>query len=103
MACKNQTKYIGVVFLEILQPPKNQTAEVLYELLTNGPINRRDILINTGILNVTARISDIRKHGINVKCEMIKTKNKHNRSISFGKWSIDKNISVVDVYNKINV
>lgn len=47
-----------------LQPPKNQTAEVLYELLTNACINRRDILINTGILNVTARISDIRRYGV---------------------------------------
>lgn len=85
-----------------LQPPKNQTSEVLYELLTNACINRRDILINTGILNVTARISDIRRYGVVVECKMIEVLNKHKRKVKFGQWSVVDNKKNREVYNKIN-
>lgn len=74
-----------------LSTPKNQTAEVLFELLTNKSINRRDMMLNTGILNLTARFANIRnKYGINVFCRKIETTNKHGRTIKYGEWLIPK-------------
>ncbi len=74
-----------------LTKPKNQNAEVLYELLNNKSINRRDMLLSTGILNVPARISDLRnKKNVSIICRKIETKNKHGRTIKYGEWLIPK-------------
>jgi len=69
--------------------PTNQTAEVLYELINNSPISRAEALRSTGILNLTARIANLRiRHGIDITCENVKTKNKFSRSVKYGIWSI---------------
>lgn len=86
--------------------PKNQTSEVLYELINNGPISRADIFKTTGILNLTARIADLRiRHGLNIVCEKVNTKNKFSRPISYGIWSIKHQTELAkarEVYNQIN-
>jgi len=86
--------------------PKNQTAEVLYELLNNAPITRASILRSTGVLNPTARIADLRiRYGVNVTCEKINTKNKFLRPISYGSWSIKGELETTkakNVYESIN-
>jgi hypothetical protein len=102
MTCKDINSKIFNSGVPELQPPKNQTAEVLYELINNKHINRRDILIETGILNITARLSDIRKHGIVVECKMIEALNKHNRKVQFGQWSVSDKNKAIEIYNKIN-
>lgn len=89
-----------------MTPPKNQVAEVLYELLHNSPITRVSILSSTGILNLTARISDLRTlYGINVTCEKISVKNKFFRPVSYGSWSIKgetETLKATRLYEKIN-
>ena len=73
-----------------LSKPKSQLAEVLYELL-RGPITRMSIMRDTGILNLTARIAELRlDYFIKIDCERVKTLNKHKRKINYGKWTIDK-------------
>lgn len=86
--------------------PKNQIAEVLYEILNNDSVSRKDILISTGVLNPTARIADLRiRYGLNIHCERVSVLNKFSRSVSYGTWSIkeqaDKDSARL-VYNQIN-
>jgi hypothetical protein len=87
-----------------METPKNQTAEVLFELINNSYITRSTILINTGILNLTARISDLRlRHNVDVICQKVNTINKHKRKINYGKWYVNDKNNCIEIYNKINV
>ncbi|NJL75298.1 MAG: hypothetical protein HC892_09970 [Saprospiraceae bacterium] len=88
-----------------MKSPKTQTAEVLYELLTNKSITRASIMTDTGILNLTARIADLRLRAhISIDCAYVNVLNKHGRKVRYGKWSI--NPSDIDyakeAYLKIN-
>lgn len=89
-----------------MQSPTNQTAEVLFEILNNPSVSRKEILISTGVLNPTARIADLRiRYGLNISCERITVLNKFLRKISYGTWSIkgDEEIEKAKgVYNQIN-
>lgn len=89
-----------------MNAPVNQTAEVLFEILNNDSVSRKDILISTGVLNPTARIADLRiRYGVVITCENIKVRNKFSRLVKFGMWSIQgkENIEKAhDVYNQIN-
>lgn len=86
--------------------PTNQTAEVLFEILNNVSVSRKDILISTGVLNPTARIADLRiRHGLNIPCERVSVRNKFSRKISYGMWSIKGQEDIEKakgVYNEIN-
>jgi len=87
-----------------MKAPRNQTAEVLFELLKNESINRRSILLECGILNVTARIADLRlRHNLQITCYKIHTKNKHNRLITYGSWSLENKKQGKETYLKINL
>lgn len=89
-----------------MKNPTNQVAEILYELINNSPISRKDILISTGVLNPTARIADLRiRHGIDITCESVKTRNKFSRQVTYGMWSIKGEDDIEKakvVYNQIN-
>lgn len=86
-----------------MKKPNNQTAEVLYELIKKSAITRMSIMTQTGILNLTARIADLRiRYGINVICDKVLTKNKHGRPISYGKWRLFDKKSAALLYDKIN-
>jgi hypothetical protein len=86
-----------------LSKPINQTAEVLYLLLKNKSITRKTAILDTGILNVSARIADLRnKYNINVICLKISTTNKFGRNINYGSWSILNHAEKYDIYKLIN-
>ena len=83
--------------------PKNQTAEVLYELLTKDKITFKSVYLETGIINLGARLSDLRlDHELIIPCRWIDTINKHNRSIRYGSWKLMNKELGLTVYNKIN-
>ena len=90
---------------QLLDSPKNQKAEVLFELLQNDSISRMSIMNETGILNLTARISDLRiRHNLDIRCRKVLVKNKHGRPVSYGKWSLPE-IQISDgllIYQEIN-
>jgi hypothetical protein len=86
-----------------LSKPVNQTAEVLYLLLKNKSITIKSAILDTGILNVSARIGDLRnKYNINVICTKISTTNKFGRSVNYGSWSILNHAEQYDKYELIN-
>jgi hypothetical protein len=61
------------------------------------------IMKSTGILNLTARIADLRiRHGIDIICDKINTKNKHGRPISYGSWRLNDKKIATSKYKKIN-
>ncbi len=57
-----------------------------------------------GILNLSARISDLRlKHNLIIECRKINTKNKFGRDISYGNFFLITKKSISNkVYNNIN-
>lgn len=88
-----------------LSKPRNQIAEVLFELITKETITRKSILQSCGILNVTSRIADLRiRHNVDVKCQEIETTNKHGRNITYGKWYLSEKEkeNILEKYNRVN-
>jgi len=86
-----------------LATPKNQTAEVLFFLLKEEQINFSYIYAMTGILNLSARLSNLRlDYGLNIPCQEIETKNKFGRKISYGTWKLTDKDQGRIVYSKIN-
>ena len=87
-----------------LNQPNNQTQEVLYELIMHDKINRREMFISTGILNLTARISDLRnKHDIGILCTEIEVINKFGRKVSYGEWSLINRDYAIIMYNNLKL
>jgi hypothetical protein len=86
-----------------LATPKNQTAEVLYFLLQVDKITFSYIYAMTGILNLSARLSNLRlDYGLEIPCVEVETKNKFGRKISYGTWSLKDKESGRIIYSKIN-
>jgi len=72
-----------------LANPKNQTAEVLFFLLKEEQINFSYIYAMTGILNLSARLSNLRlDYGLDIPCQEIETKNKETEKKNIIPWWI---------------
>ena len=84
-----------------LPQPKNQTQELLYMLLNSKNLTRKEILLQSGILNPTARIANLRRKGVVVGCENIKVKNKFDRTVAFGSWSLTNKEEAKDIYREL--
>lgn len=69
-----------------MKAPKNQNAELLSLLLTEKQTSLN--IVMNGILNPTARITHLRKMGVNVICNLIKHTNKFGRVIRYGEFSV---------------
>lgn len=89
---------------QILPLPNSQLQETLYELIKNPSITVRQMMAETGMLNVKARISNLRLiYNLPIETEMIKVKNKYGRTSRFGQWSIPKESkeSSIEAYLKL--
>ena len=85
-----------------LPRPKKQIEEVLYYLIKRHSINGRQMMLDTGVLNLTARIADLRnKHFLNIDCNYISVKNKFKRKIEFGYWSVTDKQKALNIYKKL--
>lgn len=85
-----------------LPNPTKQIEEVLYCLIKRHNINTRQMMFDTGILNLTARISDLRtKYNLNIDCEMLPTKNKFDRAIKYGLFRLEDKQKGIDLYKKL--
>jgi|694.fasta_scaffold42607_6 hypothetical protein len=86
-----------------LKPPKNQKAEILYELLTQEKITFKSVFLKTGIIELNARISDLRlDYDLIIPCSYIETINKHNRKIRYGSWKLINKELGLTIYNRVN-
>jgi hypothetical protein len=80
--------------------PTNQNAEVLNLLLTEKQTSLN--LVMNGILNPTARITNLRAMGVNVLCEFISHTNKFGRAIRYGQFSVLNKKDSRKIYKEIN-
>lgn len=87
-----------------LDKPKNQAAEILYELLhAKKRLSFFDLYFTTRAINLGQRIADLRRNGLLVPCLRMEVKNKHGRTVKYGTWSIaGEKEKAIEVYNKIN-
>ena len=85
-----------------IKKPTNQLQEVLYSLLTMDSISVKQMMNDTGILNLSARMSDLKhKHNVIIEIKEVKTVNKHGREISYGTWKLKDRISAREVYDTL--
>jgi hypothetical protein len=68
--------------------PNSQLQEVFRELLLNDFISVRQMMADTGILNIKARISELRRIGLPIATDMVSVTNKYGRSARFGQWHL---------------
>jgi hypothetical protein len=60
------------------------------------------MMADTGILNIKARISDLRlKYNLSIDTEMVKVQNKYGRKVSFGQWKLTDKETALLTYNKL--
>lgn len=86
-----------------LNTPKNQTAEILFCLLNYDYISFRSIFEETGIINLSARISNLRlDYGLQIPCKEVEVKNKFGRKIRYGTWNLQNKDLGRIVYSQIN-
>jgi len=67
-----------------------QKEEVLSYLREKGSMTRLEAMQELGILNVTARIADLRNEGYKIKANMIAVKNKYGRTVKYADWILEK-------------
>ncbi len=85
-----------------IKKPTNQVQEVLHSLLTNDSITVKQMMNDTGILNLSARLSDLKlKHNVSVEIKEVKTENKHGREIYYGKWMLKDRLKAREVYDSM--
>ena len=88
--------------MEKLKTPNSQLTEVLYYLLKRKSISFRQIFFDTGILNLSARLSDLKLYyDLPIKLNKIKTTNKFGRAVVFGNWKLKDKELGLKVYNKL--
>ena len=88
--------------MQELKKPINQLSEVLFYLITKKYITFSQIHQETGIINLSARLSDLKiSHNLPIKLNNVKTTNKFGRKIEFGSWCLQDKIKGIEIYNEI--
>lgn len=82
-----------------IQPPESQIQEVLFELINRIEIDRRTMMLHCGVWGLTARISDLRKLGLNIISNEIKSVNKFGREIKFVHYSLKNKKEACQIYD----
>lgn len=87
-----------------INKPKSQLQEVLYYLIKRMFVDRRQMMLSVGILNLPELIRRLRhNHGLEIELTPIKTTNKFGRETSYGKYSIKDKIKARNLYNKLQL
>jgi hypothetical protein len=84
-----------------LQLPESQIQEVLYELINRLSIDRKTMMLSSGVWNLTARIADLRRKGVLVNSNPLVGVNKYGRQIDFVNYSISDKKSAVIIYERM--
>ena len=68
----------------------NQAQRIHTYLLTGRSLTRLQSWDLLGVLECPARISELRKDGVEINTEMVSVKNKYGESVRVAKWTIDQ-------------
>ena len=87
-----------------INKPESQLQEVLYYLIKRLNVDRRQMMLSVGILNLPELIRILRhRYGLNIALSEIKTVNKFGRETTYGKYSISNKIEARNLYNKLQL
>lgn len=87
-----------------INKPQSQLQEVLYYLIKRMNVDRRQMMLSVGVLNLPELIRRLRhNYGLNIALSEIKTVNKFGRSTTYGKYSIEDKIEARELYNKLQL
>ncbi len=82
--------------------PENQVEEVIYSLLTRFSIDRRQMMLSCGILNLPDVIMRIRnKHNIEIETSKIPVLNKFGRNVEFGEYKLKDKFHARTIYDNL--
>jgi len=84
-----------------METPKTQIAETLH-LLINRKMMTTLAFEGHGILNPTSKMSELRKLGVEIQCEMKPKVNRFGRKVKFGTFRLKDEEEAINIYNKIN-
>ena len=85
-----------------LKTPNSQLSETLYFLLKRNMINVKQMMFDTGIINLSARLSDLKlEHNLPIELNKVKTTNKFGRKIEFGNWVLTDKEKGLATYNEL--
>jgi len=76
--------------------------KVLYYLLKSESINYNDFHAKTKMINLSARIADLRNdHFLDIPCTTVKYKNEFGKSKSYGSWKLINKDKGIELYKKL--
>lgn len=85
-----------------LAKPQTQLQEVLYYLIKRIYIDRRQMMLSVGVLNLPEYIRRLRHNeGLTIKLSEVVVENKFGRKVSFGKYSLENKKEAAEVYRRI--
>lgn len=85
-----------------INKPTSQTQEVLYYLIKRISIDRRQMMISCGVLNLPDQIKRLRhRYKLSIKLTKVSIINKFGRVVEFGEYSIKDKKKASDIYRKI--
>ena len=82
-------------------PPKNQIQEVLYYLLTRIKIDRRQMILSCGVLNLPEQIAKLKKRSVKISMTEFKTFNKFGLVVKVGEYSLVNKAEAAEQYIKM--
>lgn len=84
------------------QPPQSQIEEVLYYLITRLKIDRRQMMLSVGVLNLPEQIRKLRvNYGIEIELSSMDVTNKYGRVVTVGEYYIKDKTKARTIYNSI--
>lgn len=67
-----------------------QNDRIMRYLREEGSITQLDALQYLGVYRLASRISDLRKEGVNIKREMVKSINRYGEPMRYAKYTLIK-------------
>ena len=70
-----------------------QCEKILKAMQENGSITSLEAMQEFGIMRLASRINDLKRAGVNINREMIKSKNRYGEPISYAKYTLVDNVT----------
>jgi hypothetical protein len=87
-----------------LNAPQSQTQEVLYYLINRIKIDRRQMMLSCGVLNLPDKIMRLRRrYGLKIDLNEVNVTNKFGRDIKFGEYILQDKKKASEVYKTMQL
>lgn len=87
-----------------LVQPQSQTQEVLYFLINRINIDRRQMMLSCGVLNLPQQIKRLRqRYGLKIALNEVTVENKFGREINFGLYVLEDKKLASEIYRKMQL